>query len=554
MKLSIITINLNNRDGLERTLNSVQAQTFRNFEQIVIDGGSSDGSLDVIQGRAETITYWVSEPDAGIYFAMNKGIKISSGEYLIFLNSGDCLASTDVLANIFCDENPESDIIYGDTLRKTPDGSTELRATPENLTPFAFYKFRICHQSVIYRRTLFEKYGDYDISFRISADTEFNLRCLRAGAKARRVQFPISIYEGGGVSATNIENATAENERIWNHYLEPSIREDYERLAYLDAECRRLQMAEDWIENAKRKPLWFNIALVCKWQWDKLVQKKRFFPDGRATLRSAFWRFPRRFLRNAKRDRQVSGSTRPVVHLYATCLNEARMIPYFLKHYESFVDVFTIFDNCSTDESVKMLKVHPKVRVVSFDSGGKFDESAILWIKNQAWKASRGLADFVIVCDMDEFLYHPDPESLLKLLRDREYTLLHTNGYEMASEQLPEFSGTSITTLVTKGVPDSKHYSKTLLFDPDKLTEINFNAGCHKSYPAGTVKAYQSKDVKLLHCKYVDRDEVLRKYRWNRGRMSANNVKNNLSKHNMRSDEEVMATFDRILTQAETVI
>lgn len=269
--LSIVTINRNHASGLAATLESVRAQTFRDFEQIVVDGGSTDGSLDVIRAVAPTIARWVSEPDSGIYNAMNKGIRMASGDYLLFLNSGDCLAAPDVLDGVFRDDDPDCGMIYGDTLRNTPEGGVELRPAPEHLTPFAFYKFRVCHQSIIYRRSLFEAHGGYDESFKISADAEFNVRCLRAGVKARRVAFPIACYEGGGVSATATAAATAENERIWQRHLGPGILEDYDRLAALDAECRRLKQAEDWIEDAKRKPLWYNLALVCKWRWDRLM-------------------------------------------------------------------------------------------------------------------------------------------------------------------------------------------------------------------------------------------------------------------------------------------
>lgn len=275
-KISIITINRDNAHGLATTLESVREQKFRDFEQIVVDGDSTDGSLDVIRANETSIARWVSERDSGIYNAMNKGISMASGDYLLFLNSGDSLASAEVLAKIFCNDRHEAEIIYGDTLRKIPGGGLELRKTPEKMTIFAFYKFRICHQSVVYRRTLFEKFGLYDETFRISADAEFNVRCLQAGVEARRVDFPISIYEGGGVSATATEAATAENERIWNKYIGHGIREDYNRLAFLDAEYRRLLKAEKWIVDAKRKPLWFNIALVCKWQWDRLIEKMHY--------------------------------------------------------------------------------------------------------------------------------------------------------------------------------------------------------------------------------------------------------------------------------------
>ncbi len=101
MKLSIITVNLNNARGLEKTIQSVIAQTFYNYEFIIIDGGSTDDSINIIKKYEDHITYWVSETDGGIYAGMNKGLFIAKGDYVNFMNSGDCYHSKDVLENIF---------------------------------------------------------------------------------------------------------------------------------------------------------------------------------------------------------------------------------------------------------------------------------------------------------------------------------------------------------------------------------------------------------------------------------------------------------------------
>ena len=101
MKLSIVTVNRDNAAGLTQTFDSVRAQTFRDFEHIVVDGGSTDGSLEVIKARSDGLAFWVSEPDAGIYAAMNKGLRQAKGEYVYFLDSGDWLGAPDVLERIF---------------------------------------------------------------------------------------------------------------------------------------------------------------------------------------------------------------------------------------------------------------------------------------------------------------------------------------------------------------------------------------------------------------------------------------------------------------------
>ena len=111
MKYSIITINFNNREGLERTIKSVITQTCQDFEYIIIDGGSTDGSIDIIKKYANKIHYWVSEPDNGIYHAMNKGVQFAHGEYLNFMNSGDFFIDIEVLSDLFPFLN--NDIITG---------------------------------------------------------------------------------------------------------------------------------------------------------------------------------------------------------------------------------------------------------------------------------------------------------------------------------------------------------------------------------------------------------------------------------------------------------
>ena len=108
MKLSIITINYNNKNGLQKTIDSVISQTFKDFEWIIIDGGSTDGSKELIEKYSQHITYWVSEPDKGIYNAMNKGIKVAKGEYLFFLNSGDYLVQPNTINQIFT-QSPNTD-------------------------------------------------------------------------------------------------------------------------------------------------------------------------------------------------------------------------------------------------------------------------------------------------------------------------------------------------------------------------------------------------------------------------------------------------------------
>ena len=156
--LSIITINRNNANGLKRTIESVIAQTFKDFEWIVIDGASTDESIDVIKKYAEHFTYWISEKDSGVYDAMNKGIQKAHGKYLLFMNSGDMLAENTSIEQMSLDKM-DVDLIGG--IAKVDDTS-EMITPPAALTLRHLLQYgNVSHQACIIRRELFEKIGLY---------------------------------------------------------------------------------------------------------------------------------------------------------------------------------------------------------------------------------------------------------------------------------------------------------------------------------------------------------------------------------------------------------
>jgi len=202
-KLSIITINLNNREGLERTLQSVINQTFTDFEYIIIDGGSTDGSVEVIQSLNPSIPQsftWISEPDTGIYNAMNKGIKLANGEYLQFLNSGDWLYSDTVLEEVFA-LNRTEDILYGDRYIVSEIATLRLEQYPTNLTFDFFLEGTICHQSIFSKRSLFINDG-FNESLKIAADWEFLLKhIILENCSTHKIDNVIVYYQDNGISA-----------------------------------------------------------------------------------------------------------------------------------------------------------------------------------------------------------------------------------------------------------------------------------------------------------------------------------------------------------------
>ena len=194
MKLSIITINRNNAGGLKKTIESVVSQTFDNIEYIIIDGASTDKSIDVILSHKDKISYWVSEPDTGIYNAMNKGIRKANGDYLLFLNSGDYLVDETVIESVFV-ERPQSDIVCC-RCNVSQDGKVIWVSNPPQRVTFATLFFQgLNHQSTFIKRSLFMDLGLYDESLIvITSDHEAHAAFLKLSPKQKHFVEKIPLY------------------------------------------------------------------------------------------------------------------------------------------------------------------------------------------------------------------------------------------------------------------------------------------------------------------------------------------------------------------------
>lgn len=230
-KLSIITINYNNENGLRKTIESVVKQSNHDFEYIVIDGGSTDGSLNVIKEYDEYIDYWISEPDNGIYHAMNKGTLQARGEYCQFLNSGDYFYNNYV-ADFFINCNKREDIILGKTAHvDNKTGKIKIgRSVDNDISFLALYKGGINHQSSFIKRNYLLLYP-YDEKYKICSDWKFFLQALIIGNCSFTTVDNIIIYfDMGGVSNTQIDNNIKEREVIINElfFFPPRIKYDYE--------------------------------------------------------------------------------------------------------------------------------------------------------------------------------------------------------------------------------------------------------------------------------------------------------------------------------------
>jgi glycosyltransferase involved in cell wall biosynthesis len=201
MFITVITVCLNAVENIEKTIQSIICQDYPEIEYIVVDGGSNDGTLDIVKQYRDKVSLLISEPDEGLYDAMNKGIMKSGGKIINFMNAGDCFASDDVLssiANSFT-ENPDKVIIYGDVI--IDDSEKTIKEHPDILTKCIIMNFWLNQQSIFYRRSAFEIVGLFQKKYRIYADYEWNLRAfITHNLSFLHTSKIICLYEGGGIS------------------------------------------------------------------------------------------------------------------------------------------------------------------------------------------------------------------------------------------------------------------------------------------------------------------------------------------------------------------
>lgn len=258
MRYSVITINRNNADGLRSTIESVVRQSCRDLEYIVIDGASTDGSRDVIREHAARIDYWVSEPDRGVYNAMNKGLGQAHGEFVIFMNSGDCFHDADVLARLEA-ELDDTDILFGNVC----DAATGRRyggiPAGSEVTFLTIKKEILCHQGTVYRRTIFDRHP-YDESLRLIADWKVNVQAIVLdGCRVKVVDTVIADYDLTGMSSTQGRLHAEERQRVMHELIPERILRDYERL-YTDSELPIMTLLPEMKCSGRRQRIVYHLA------------------------------------------------------------------------------------------------------------------------------------------------------------------------------------------------------------------------------------------------------------------------------------------------------
>ena len=227
MKISVITVNRNNRKGLLSTIDSVVSQEVRPYEFIIIDGASTDGSAELLEQYSNEISYSVSEPDNGIYNAMNKAISLAHGDYCIFMNSGDSFCGPAVIANL-CNSGITGDIICGNAI--IMESVPRRKKAPEEVTLRFLFGHALCHQSVLIRTDLLRKHP-YDESLRIVADRKFFLQSLVFDAcNYQPVDVDICNYDITGFSANNRFASEQEWQMVLREMIPERILLDYGRM------------------------------------------------------------------------------------------------------------------------------------------------------------------------------------------------------------------------------------------------------------------------------------------------------------------------------------
>ena len=209
--ISVVTINRNMREGLETTLKSVIAQTYENLEFLVIDGASNDGSAELIRRFASEIDCWVSEPDAGIYDAMNKGVRAATGEWVIFMNAGDRFHDNDAITDVFGEPHADADLVYGHSVCWYPRENIE-RVVPAEAETVLPLRMNCSHQSLFTRRSLLiERPFSLDL---IASDYEFLVRMYVEGRRFKAIDRVVGVNSNGGISDVRRLRSLTERVRI----------------------------------------------------------------------------------------------------------------------------------------------------------------------------------------------------------------------------------------------------------------------------------------------------------------------------------------------------
>lgn len=215
MKITIITVCYNASSCIEKTIQSIINQTYSNIEYIIIDGKSTDSTLNLIRKYEKYISHWISEPDNGVFDAMNKGISMASGEYIIFMNAGDYFAETSIIEDVvnYIMHNNNADVYHGDIYRDIKSPKHIWKDIPFYLNKKKLKGMNICHQAIFTKLSTAKKYY-FDTSYKVSADYNMMMQIFKDKGSFKYIPLNIAIYNTTGISTTNWKQTIYEEARI----------------------------------------------------------------------------------------------------------------------------------------------------------------------------------------------------------------------------------------------------------------------------------------------------------------------------------------------------
>jgi glycosyltransferase involved in cell wall biosynthesis len=217
--VSIITVVYNSKDLIEKTIQNILSQTYKNIEYIIIDGASTDGTLDIVKKYNSAISYWISEKDKGLYDAMNKGLHVATGDYVWFINSGDLVNENETIEKIFSSEVKNADVIFGDVMYVDENfnniglrSKITNKSLPQKLTFQSFkYGMVVGHQGFLMKRKLAP---DYDLKYRYVADYDWEINCMKRTENCVKVNLTLAKFLVAGVSTQQRKKCLEEKYQI----------------------------------------------------------------------------------------------------------------------------------------------------------------------------------------------------------------------------------------------------------------------------------------------------------------------------------------------------
>jgi glycosyltransferase involved in cell wall biosynthesis len=246
----------------------------------------------------------------------------------------------------------------------------------------------------------------------------------------------------------------------------------------------------------------------------------------------------------------------PKISVLSVCYNEEHMLPFFLRHYERFCSRIVVFDNYSTDSSWDILKSHPLVEAVRFDTGGHLSNDTFLSVKNHAWKKDVGGTDWQIVCDVDELIWHEDMPGLLDRYAADGVTLPRVAGFNMVADSFPLGDKRQLWEFIRMGAPHYRpSFNKRAVFRPTEghhsrkgVREISYHSGCHSCRPDGVVVESPKTDIGLLHYRCFGEEYCLARARMNLGRMGTERDENGTKSwyQNQVNDYRKFSQLDKV--------